>query len=53
MLTDRADADYALASVGLSLTFPRRLQAYLFYEALLGAGNVNGNSIAVGLRGQL
>lgn len=53
MLTDRADADYALASVGVSLTFPRRLQAYVFYEALLGAANISGNSIAVGLRGQL
>lgn len=52
MLTDAADADYAVASVGVSATFPRRVQVYLFYEALLGAANVDGNSIAAGLRGQ-
>lgn len=52
MLTDQADADYAVASLGLSATFPRRVQVYLVYEALLGVANVNGNSIAAGLRGQ-
>lgn len=52
MLTDRADADYAVASLGLSATFPRRIQVYLIYEALLGAADVSGNSIAAGLRGQ-
>lgn len=52
MLTDRADADYAVASVGLSATLPRRVQVYLFYEALLGAADVSGNSIAGGVRGQ-
>ena len=52
MLTDQADADYAVGSLGVSATFPRRLQVYLVYEALLGAANVNGNSIAAGLRGQ-
>lgn len=52
MLTDRTDGDYAVASVGLSATFPHRVQFYLFYEALLGTANVTGNSIAAGLRGQ-
>lgn len=52
MLTDRSDADYAVASLGISATFPRRLQVYVFYEALLGAADVSGNSIAAGLRGQ-
>ena len=52
MLTDRPDADYGVASIGLSATFPRRLQVYMFYEALLGASAVSGNSIAAGLRGQ-
>ena len=52
MLTDQSDADYAIASVGVSATFPRRVQLYVFYEALLGTANVNGNSIAAGLRGQ-
>ena len=52
MLTDQADADFAVASVGVSATLPRRVQFYLFYEALLGAANLNGNSIAGGVRGQ-
>lgn len=52
MLTDQADADYGIASVGVSATFPRRVQVYVFYEALLGTSNVTGNSIAAGLRGQ-
>lgn len=52
MLTDQADADYGIASVGVSATFPRRVQVYVFYEALLGVANVTGNSIAAGLRGQ-
>lgn len=52
MLTDQADADFGLASVGLSATFAQRMQFYVFYEALLGSANLSGNSIAVGLRGQ-
>jgi outer membrane lipase/esterase len=52
MLTDPADADFGLASLGLSATFAQRMQFYIFYEALLGASNLTGNSIAVGLRGQ-
>ncbi|WP_129774684.1 autotransporter outer membrane beta-barrel domain-containing protein [Peristeroidobacter soli] len=52
MLTDQVDADFGVASIGLSAVFPRRLQAYLVYEALLGTSNVSGNSIAAGLRGQ-
>jgi len=52
MLTNQADSDFAVASVGLSATFPRRVQVYVFYEALLGAADLNGNSIAAGLRGQ-
>lgn len=52
MLTDQVDADFGVASIGLSAVFPRRLQAYVFYEALLGTSNVSGNSIAAGLRGQ-
>jgi outer membrane lipase/esterase len=52
MLTDPADGDFGLASLGLSATFAQRMQFYIFYEALLGAANLTGNSIAVGLRGQ-
>ncbi len=39
MLTDQVDADFGVASIGLSAVFPRRLQAYLVYEALLGTLN--------------
>lgn len=52
MLADPADADYAVAGVGLSAVFAQRTQVYLYYEALLGAAYVSGNSIALGLRGQ-
>lgn len=52
MLTDQADADFGLASLGLSMVFAQRLQFYAFYEALIGSSNLRGNSIAVGLRGQ-
>jgi uncharacterized protein YhjY with autotransporter beta-barrel domain len=52
MLSDAPDADYGVASAGLTLTFPRRVQLYFVYEALLGASNISGNSIAAGLRGQ-
>lgn len=52
MLTDQVDADFGVASIGLSAVFPHRLQAYLFYEALVGTSNLNGNSIAAGIRGQ-
>jgi outer membrane lipase/esterase len=52
ILTDEVDSDFAVASVGLSAVFAQRLQAYVFYEALLGSANLSGNSIALGLRGQ-
>jgi outer membrane lipase/esterase len=52
LLTDELDADFAVASVGLSAVFAQRIQAYIFYEALLGVENLSGNSIALGLRGQ-
>ena len=32
--------------------FAQRLQAYLYYEALVGVSDVSSNSIALGLRGQ-
>lgn len=52
MPTDAADSDYGVASLGLSALFPGRVQLYLVYEALLGAGSVSASSIAAGLRGQ-
>jgi len=49
--TNPADADFGVAGVGLSATFAQRMQAYVYYEALLGAADLTSNSIAVGLRG--
>jgi len=52
MLTDPVDADFGVASLGLSATFAQRMQFYVMYEALLGTENLSSNSIALGLRGQ-
>ena len=49
--TDAVDSDFAVAGVGLSATFAQRLQAYLYYEALLGVENLSSNSLALGIRG--
>lgn len=50
--TDAPEADFAVASIGVSAVFAQRFQAYAFYEALLGVADYSSNSIAVGLRGQ-
>jgi outer membrane lipase/esterase len=52
MLSDQPESDFGIASVGITATFAQRMQFYLVYEALLGASNLTGNSIATGLRGQ-
>ena len=52
MLSDQPDADFGVASVGLSATFAQRMQFYIIYEALVSAANLTSNSIALGLRGQ-
>ncbi len=49
--TNPADSDFGVAGVGLSATFAQRMQAYVYYEALLGAADLTSNSIALGLRG--
>lgn len=49
--TSPVDADFAVAGVGLSATFAQRLQAYVYYEALLGVENLTSNSLALGIRG--
>ena len=49
--SDAAEADFGVAGVGLSATFAQRTQAYVYYEALVGAENLSSNSIAVGIRG--
>lgn len=50
--TDEADADFAVAGVGMTALFAQRLQTYVYYETLLGAANLSSHSIALGLRGQ-
>ncbi len=50
--SDAPDADFGVAGLGLSFVFAARVQAYVYYEALLGATDLTSNSIAVGLRGQ-
>lgn len=51
LTTDGAEADFGVAGAGLSATFSQRLQAYVYYEALLGVQNLTSNSIALGVRG--
>ncbi len=50
--SDKVDSDFALAGIGISAVFARRVQLYLMYDALLGLDNLTSHSIAVGLRGQ-
>jgi outer membrane lipase/esterase len=52
MLSDQPDADFGIASIGVSSTFAQRMQFYVIYEALIGSENLTSNSIAAGLRGQ-
>lgn len=49
--SDAPEGDFAIAGVGLSATFAQRLQAYAYYETLLGVDNLSSNSIAIGVRG--
>lgn len=51
-LTDEVEADYGIAGVGLTAVFAQRVQLYLYYEALLGIGDLTANSLALGIRGQ-
>ena len=50
--TDRQDSDFGVVGAGLSTVLAHRLQAYLFYERLVGASNLTSNAIAIGIRGQ-
>ena len=51
-LSDEIETDYGVVGAGVSAVFAQRLQAYLYYEALVGVSDVSSNSIALGLRGQ-
>jgi outer membrane lipase/esterase len=50
--SDTPESDFGIAGAGLSLTFAGRVQAYVYYEALLGVSDYKSNSIALGFRGQ-
>lgn len=52
MFTDPVDADFGVASLGLTAVFAQRMQLYFVYEALLGVDSLSSSSIAAGLRGQ-
>lgn len=46
------DTDFAVAALGLSATFARRLQGYIQYETLLGLSGLTSNAFSIGMRGQ-
>jgi uncharacterized protein YhjY with autotransporter beta-barrel domain len=50
--SDPATKDFGVVGAGLSFTFAQRLQAYVYYEALVGISDYKSNSVALGLRGQ-
>jgi uncharacterized protein YhjY with autotransporter beta-barrel domain len=50
--SDPATKDFGVVGAGLSFTFAQRLQAYVYYETLLGISDYKSNSVAIGLRGQ-
>jgi len=50
--TEKPARDFGTAGVGLSALFPNRIQAYVYYERLVGVSYLTGNSITLGLRGQ-
>ncbi len=50
--TDSSPANYGIAGAGFSVALPRRLQAFVYDEALVGYKDYRSNSVAVGFRGQ-
>ena len=50
--TDGSPANYGIAGLGLSVTLARRVQAFLYDEALFGFANYHSNSVALGIRSQ-
>lgn len=50
--TDEPDTDFGVAGVGLTLTFTRRVQAFAYFERVVGLTDLDSNSIALGVRGQ-
>ncbi len=50
--SDTPESDFGIVGVGLSLTFARRMQLFMYYETLLGVSDYKSNSISLGFRGQ-
>jgi uncharacterized protein YhjY with autotransporter beta-barrel domain len=50
--TDAPVANYGIAAVGLSVTLARRVQAFVYDEALFGYNDYHSNAVTLGLRGQ-
>jgi outer membrane lipase/esterase len=50
--SDAPESDFGIVGAGLSLTFARRMQLFMYYETLLGVSDYKSNSISLGFRGQ-
>jgi uncharacterized protein YhjY with autotransporter beta-barrel domain len=50
--TDAPVANYGTAAVGLSVTLARRVQAFVYDEALFGYSDYHSNAVTLGVRGQ-
>ncbi len=51
-LSDKPSSDFGVAGVGITLLFAHRVQAYAYYEALIGETHLTSNAVTIGLRGQ-
>jgi uncharacterized protein YhjY with autotransporter beta-barrel domain len=51
--TDAPSGNYGVAGAGISVTLARRVQAFVFDEALFGYSHYHSNSITLGVRAQL
>jgi uncharacterized protein YhjY with autotransporter beta-barrel domain len=50
--TDAPVANYGIVALGLSVTLARRVQAFVYDEALFGYSDYHSNAVTVGVRGQ-
>jgi outer membrane autotransporter protein len=50
--SDPDNSNFGLAGLGVTMLFANRLQAYAYYETLIGATKLTSNAITLGIRGQ-
>jgi outer membrane autotransporter protein len=50
--SDPESSDFGVAGLGVTMLFANRVQAYAYYEALVGATKLTSNAITLGIRGQ-